>query len=79
MDRQISKQDSTNKSLFAKLYLYIADLVCRYFGVKVGLYFAFLGHYTTWLIIPTILGILIFLLNGATDQVQNAILLLFEF
>ncbi|OWZ01329.1 hypothetical protein PHMEG_00027307, partial [Phytophthora megakarya] len=31
-----------------------------YFGEKVGLYFAWLGHYTTWLIGPAIIGGLLF-------------------
>ncbi|KAG6578286.1 uncharacterized protein IUM83_16509 [Phytophthora cinnamomi] len=31
-----------------------------YFGEKVGLYFAWLGHYTTWLIAPAIIGCLLF-------------------
>lgn len=43
------------------------DEVCQYFGVKIGLYFAYLGHYTTWLILPALVGIIIFLLQG-TNQ-----------
>ncbi|XP_059171527.1 anoctamin-8-like [Physella acuta] len=40
------------------------DDVCKYFGVKIALYFAYLGHYTTWLILPAIVGLIIFLLQG---------------
>lgn len=32
------------------------DDICRYFGVKIGMYFAWLGHYTTALSIPAFVG-----------------------
>ncbi|XP_005096900.1 anoctamin-8 [Aplysia californica] len=47
------------------------DLVCRYFGVKIGLYFAYLGHYTTWLLLPTLIGILIFLFQGSSQFAED--------
>jgi hypothetical protein len=28
------------------------DHIKDYFGEKIGMYFAFLGHYTTWLLVP---------------------------
>lgn len=34
------------------------DRICKYFGVKVALYFLFLGHYTKWLLYPTVVGII---------------------
>ncbi|CDS42189.1 anoctamin 8 [Echinococcus multilocularis] len=34
------------------------DAVAEYFGVKIALYFAWLGHYTTALLIPAIFGLL---------------------
>lgn len=37
----------------------IPDEIARYFGVKVGLYFAWLGHYTCALCVPAILGTLL--------------------
>ena len=36
------------------------DKIQSYFGLKIGMYFAFLGHYTFWLTAPTFLGILVF-------------------
>ena len=37
--------------------------ICDYFGVKIALYFAWLGHYTTALFIPTIVGIVFWVRN----------------
>ena len=34
------------------------DEICDYFGVQIALYFAWLGHYTTALSIPAIVGFL---------------------
>lgn len=39
------------------------DKIREYYGEKIGLYFAWLGAYTTWLIVPSIVGILVFLFN----------------
>ncbi|KAF1788966.1 Anoctamin [Phytophthora cactorum] len=33
------------------------DRICQYFGVKVAIYFLYLGHYTKWLLYPTLVGI----------------------
>ncbi|KAJ8678448.1 hypothetical protein QAD02_014235, partial [Eretmocerus hayati] len=33
------------------------DDICRYFGVKITMYFAWLGHYTTALIVPAAVGV----------------------
>jgi hypothetical protein len=57
------------------LSLFIADKIRQYFGVKIGMYFAFLGHYTMWLTLPSVLGVSIWLLQG-TNQVR---LFLFQF
>ena len=32
------------------------DKISEYFGLKIGLYFAWLGHYTTALTVPALLG-----------------------
>ena len=37
--------------------------ICDYFGVKIALYFAWLGHYTTALFIPTIVGIIFWVIT----------------
>lgn len=34
------------------------DEICDYFGVKIAMYFAWLGHYTTALIVPAAIGFL---------------------
>ena len=36
------------------------DAVRKYFGVKIGLYFAWLGFFTTMLIFPSIAGVIVF-------------------
>ncbi|KAG7398627.1 Anoctamin-3 [Phytophthora boehmeriae] len=44
-----------------------------YFGEKVGLYFAWLGHYTTWLIAPAIIGSVLFanvIAEGTADSIM---------
>lgn len=38
------------------------DAVAQYFGVKIALYFAWLGHYTTALLAPAVFGFLCWLL-----------------
>ena len=70
-----------NYSLFLSvkmhiLYMYwyigacsVVDKVCDYFGVKIALYFAYLGHYTASLLWPAILGFIFWLLSDA-NQVQ---------
>ena len=35
------------------------DQICSYFGVKLAMYFAWLGFYTKSLIIPAVLGTLV--------------------
>ena len=36
----------------------VADKISEYFGVKIGFYFAWLGHYTSALTVPAIVGLL---------------------
>jgi len=37
-----------------------------YFGEKIGLYFAWLGYYTRWLIPASVVGLLVFIYGVAT-------------
>jgi hypothetical protein len=36
------------------------DLVNAYYGERIGVYFAWLGHYTKWLTLPAIVGMAVF-------------------
>lgn len=42
------------------------DTIKNYFGVKVALYFSWLGFYTNMLILPSILGVLVFIIGLST-------------
>ncbi|PIK54087.1 putative anoctamin-8-like isoform X2 [Apostichopus japonicus] len=45
------------------------DDIAHYFGIKVSIYFAYLGHYTKWLIFPAVLGLFVtFYSSNATIQ-----------
>ncbi|VUZ51519.1 unnamed protein product [Hymenolepis diminuta] len=44
------------------------DAVAEYFGVKIALYFAWLGHYTTFLLAPAIFGLFSWFLVSTTKQ-----------
>ena len=46
---------------------FICKYTCRkYFGDKVGMYFAWLGFYTSMLILPAIVGVVVFVYGVAT-------------
>ncbi|XP_071509336.1 anoctamin-8-like [Diadema antillarum] len=47
------------------------DAVCDYFGVKIAMYFAWLGHYTQALVFPAIFGLLVTLYVDEEDQVSQ--------
>jgi len=51
------------------------DKICKYFGVKLSLYFAWLGFYTRSLAIPALLGLVVWL-NMGKCQYRDAILFL---
>jgi len=51
------------------------DKVCDYFGVKIAMYFAYLGHYTAALLWPAFLGTMLWMLSG-THQVNTVVMIL---
>ena len=42
-----------------------------YFGVKIAMYFAYLGHYTLALSVPTFLGILLWCVKDFNQVTQS--------
>ncbi|OQS02448.1 anoctamin, partial [Thraustotheca clavata] len=49
------------------------DRIRGYFGERIAFYFGYLGHYTTWLIFASILGIAVFSIRISTTILQNDI------
>ncbi|EDO38807.1 predicted protein [Nematostella vectensis] len=54
------------------------DDICEYFGVKIAMYFAWLGMYTKWLIAPAILGIVTFVLSMRGEVTRDWCVLAFN-
>uniref|UniRef100_A0A3Q4IC43 Anoctamin n=1 Tax=Neolamprologus brichardi TaxID=32507 RepID=A0A3Q4IC43_NEOBR len=46
------------------------DDICDYFGVKIAMYFAWLGFYTTSMLYPAVIGFVLWMLTES-DQVKN--------
>ena len=46
------------------------DDICDYFGVKIAMYFAWLGFYTNSMLYPAVIGFLLWILAEA-DQVTE--------
>ncbi|KAF4530758.1 hypothetical protein B566_EDAN007980 [Ephemera danica] len=49
------------------------DQICEYFGVKIAMYFAWLGHYTTALIVPAVVGFIFWVFFCGRDQAKEDI------
>ncbi|XP_046621598.1 anoctamin-8 isoform X5 [Neodiprion virginianus] len=55
------------------------DDICRYFGVKITMYFAWLGHYTTALIVPAAVGVIYWVgIIGRNQAVEDVAYVLFS-
>ena len=48
----------------------LLDDICDYFGVKIAMYFAWLGFYTNSMLYPAVIGFLLWIL-AETDQVLD--------
>uniref|UniRef100_A0A0N4Z324 Anoctamin n=1 Tax=Parastrongyloides trichosuri TaxID=131310 RepID=A0A0N4Z324_PARTI len=53
-------------SLYSFWRLQPLDLIKRYFGTKIGIYFAWLGYYTKTLVWPSMIGIIVVIIAGFT-------------
>jgi len=47
------------------------DQIKNYFGEKIGMYFAFFGHYTTWLFWLGLVGLIFFILSLCLGTLSN--------
>ncbi|KAK2848454.1 hypothetical protein Q7C36_010136 [Tachysurus vachellii] len=65
-DRQLLHDEWANYGVFFKYQP--VDLIRRYFGEKIGLYFAWLGVYTQLLIPASVMGIVVFLYGWMTVE-----------
>nr|XP_036311607.1 anoctamin-2 isoform X2 [Pipistrellus kuhlii] len=65
-DRKLLYQEWARYGVFYKFQP--IDLIRKYFGEKIGLYFAWLGLYTSFLIPSSIIGVIVFLYGCATIE-----------
>ncbi|XP_012863966.1 anoctamin-2, partial [Echinops telfairi] len=65
-DRKLLYQEWARYGVFYKFQP--IDLIRKYFGEKIGLYFAWLGLYTYFLIPSSVIGVIVFLYGCATIE-----------
>lgn len=49
------------------------DDICDYFGVKIAMYFAWLGFYTNSMLYPAVIGFLLWILAEADQVLETCI------
>ncbi len=54
--------------LWVFVFFVLLDDICDYFGVKIAMYFAWLGFYTTSMLYPAVIGFVLWMLTES-DQV----------
>mmetsp|Transcript_24367 Transcript_24367/g.17151 ORF Transcript_24367/g.17151 Transcript_24367/m.17151 type:complete len:108 (-) Transcript_24367:2164-2487(-) len=52
-------------------YMQPINFIADYYGEKMGMYFAWLMHYTGWLLIPSVLGTILFIYQSFTFLVYG--------
>lgn len=62
-------QINAHKSTISNFFLFTDD-ICDYFGVKIAMYFAWLGFYTTSMLYPAVIGFVLWMLTES-DQVRR--------
>ena len=70
------KQIFNTQVIYLKFLIKI-DKICDYFGIKIAIYFSWLGFYTRALLIPALLGLAMYLSMGI-DEVENFLNIIFE-
>ncbi|GAB6032991.1 hypothetical protein CHUAL_012183 [Chamberlinius hualienensis] len=55
------------------------DQICDYFGVKISMYFAWIGHYTTALAIPAIFGVILWICCYGNQSREDVGFVMFAF
>lgn len=63
---QLKSPDSKTVDLRETSESFLCSLFRKYFGEKIGLYFAWLGLYTQMLIPASLVGVIVFLYGCAT-------------
>ncbi|KAL4227959.1 Anoctamin-8 [Mactra antiquata] len=53
------------------------DKISEYFGVKISMYFAYLGHYTKALVVPTVIGVICWFLQAKNQELEDICFLIF--